>query len=288
MAKLTTLEPSADPKTLLEVLDRDGAAILAGPIPQSVVSAMNEELEPYVQRTGRGRDDFSGRETQRTGALVARTKTCRDLVMHPQVLGLARSFLEPWCSRIVLHLTQSIRLLPGQGRQLLHRDRLAWGGYIPRTIEPQFNTLWALSDFTAENGATRVVPGSHRWPDEQRATPDQITQAEMSQGSVLLYTGSVIHGGGENRSQTPRTGLNITYCLGWLRQEENQYLSCPPHIAKDLDPELQELLGYTQGQYALGYYSDPEGPGEQSDIRPPENALGRAPRKGQTLSITGE
>ena len=103
----------------------------------------------------------------------------------------------------------------------------------------------------------------------------------MSKGSVLLYTGSVIHSGGENSSSLPRTGLNITYCLGWLRQEENQYLSCPPAVARDLPEELQELLGYTMSNYALGYYSEPDpGAGVSSDIRPPEAALGRKPRKG--------
>ena len=99
----------------------------------------------------------------------------------------------------------------------------------------------------------------------------------MSAGSVFLYSGSVLHSGGENRSDMSRLGLNITYCLGWLRQEENQYLSCPPHIAKDLEPELQDLLGYTQGTYALGYYSDPENRFDNFDILPPEMSLGRKP-----------
>jgi ectoine hydroxylase-related dioxygenase (phytanoyl-CoA dioxygenase family) len=99
------------------------------------------------------------------------------------------------------------------------------------------------------------VPGSHRWPWERRAERHEITQAIMTKGSVLLYSGTVVHSGGQNESDSMRLGLNLTYCLGRLRQEENQYLSCPPHIAKDLAPELQELLGYTQGGYALGYYS---------------------------------
>ncbi len=131
-----------------------------------------------------------------------------------------------------------------------------------------------------------MVPGSHRWPWEQRAEAEQIVQAEMSAGSVLLYSGSVLHSGGENRAESARLGLNITYCLGWLRQEENQYLSCPPHIARELEPQLQELLGYTQGNYALGYYSDPEAKDSNSDILPPEMALGRLPRKGQGISLS--
>ncbi len=146
---------------------------------------------------------------------------------------------------------------------------------MPRNIEPQFNTIYALTDFRADNGATRVVPGSNHWDWDKRAEPDQICQAEMSAGSVLMYSGSVVHSGGANNSDEARMGLNITYCLGWLRQEENQYLSCPPEVAKELSPDLQELLGYTMGNYALGYYSDPDGMGERSaGILQPETLLG--------------
>jgi ectoine hydroxylase-related dioxygenase (phytanoyl-CoA dioxygenase family) len=134
-----------------------------------------------------------------------------------------------------------------------------------------------MTDFTAENGATHCVPGSHRWPWERQATPDQFCQAEMSQGSVFFYTGSVLHHGGANHSNAPRLGLNLTYCLGWLRQEENQYLSCPPELAKAFDPKLQELLGYTQGEYALGYYSDPLDQSGTKEVIAPEVRLGRTP-----------
>lgn len=199
--------------------------------------------------------------------------------MHPTITGLAQQFLGPYTDKIQLHLTQVINIQPGQGAQPRHRDRLAWGGYVPPEIEPQFNTLWALTDFTEENGATRVVPGSVKWPTERRATDEETIQAVMKAGSVLLYSGSVIHGGGQNLSDSDRTGINITYCLGWLRTEENQYLSCPPSVAKNLDPDLQEMLGYTMGTYALGYFSDPEGVTEVNDLRPPEFVLDRSPRE---------
>ncbi len=168
---------------------------------------------------------------------------------------------------------------------MFHRDRLAWGNHIPRNIEPQFNTLYALTDFTADNGATRVVPGSNHWDWDRRAGDDEKCQAEMSCGSVLLYSGSVLHSGGENRTETSRMGLNITYCLGWLRQEENQYLSCPPDVAKELSLDLQELLGYTMGNYALGYYSDPSGE-RSAGILQPETALGVKSRNKIDSGIT--
>lgn len=283
---LQTLAPKTSADTINEVLKAEGACIVRDVIDTATVDQMTAEVMPYIENTPMGRDDFVGRSTQRTGALVARTPTCRDLVVNPSMLSAARTFLAPYTERVILHLTQTIYIHPGQGAQPLHRDRLAWGPHIPLTIEPQFNTIWALTDFTTENGATRVVPTSNQWDWEQRAEPSEICQAEMGSGSVLLYTGSVLHSGGENRSSTARLGLNITYCLGWLRQEENQYLSCPPHIAKTLDPELQELLGYTQGNYALGYYSDPESMATKSDILPPEHALGRSPRRGHASSLS--
>ena len=236
-----------DPQTLSEAVARDGAAILTGVLDANDIATVRAELNPHMERSPTG-DDFTGRKTQRTGALVARCPTVRPLVMNKGVIDAANAFLAPYTDRIILHLTQTIYIHPGQGVQPLHRDRLAWGTHIPQSIEPQFNTIWALTDFTAENGATRIVPGSNTWDWERRAEPEDFEQAEMSAGSVLLYSGSVLHSGGENRSTGSRLGLNITYCLGWLRQEENQYLRCPPHIAKDLAPELQELLG---DDYAL-------------------------------------
>lgn len=284
-AQVTVLAPDTPKERIAEVLAAEGAAIVADVLPAAQVAQLTQDLMPHIERTPFG-DDFTGRQTQRTGALVARVPSTRDLVMHPDILAAAETFLAPYTDRIILHLTQTIYIHPKQGAQPLHRDRLAWGGYLPRSVEPQFNTIWALTDFTKENGATRLVPGSNQWPDDQRAQPEQMCQAEMSAGSVLLYSGSVIHSGGENRSAVSRLGLNITYCLGWLRQEENQYLSCPPHIAKELDPQLQELLGYTSGNYALGYYSDPESTEPGRDILPPEMVLGRRPREGLGYSLS--
>ena len=285
---LKYLAPDSSTETILAALDEDGAAVLEDVIDASVVKRMTDEVMPFIETTPMGGDDFVGRKTQRTGALVARTPTCRELIMNASILDAAHAFLGPYTAKIILHLTQTIYIHPGNQAQAIHRDRLAWGKYLPREIEPQFNTIWALTDFTKENGATRCVPGSHRWEWGTQAEDDQIVQAEMSAGSVFLYSGSVLHSGGENRSDESRLGVNLTYCLGWLRQEENQYLSCPPDIAKDLDPKLQELLGYTQGEYALGYFTDPKVDHENYDIMPPEMALGRKPSKGAYIAENSE
>lgn len=277
--RLQYFESDAPLGDVLAAIEQDGGAVLKDAVDAESLTRFQDELAPYQRVAPFGRDGFSGHKTQRTGALIARTPSCHKMVMDGRILKLAHHFLGPYTEKLTVHLTQATNIHPGEVAQTIHRDREAFGTHIPRQIEPQFNTLWAVTDFTAENGATKFVPGSHQWPWDREAAADEIVQAEMSKGSVLLYTGSVLHAGGANQSSEPRLGLNLTYCLAWLRQQENQYLSCPPHVAKDLDEELQELLGYTQGTYGLGYFSDPDGPPAAFDPMVPELALGRGPRK---------
>ncbi len=274
MPTLETLSADTDINTLLAILDRDGALILKDAASADQMAALWQEVKPYVDTTELGGDVFSGHLTTRTGGLVARSAGCRELILNKTIDQLCHEFLHPNCSRHQLHLGQVIRIMPGQTKQAIHRDRWAWGKYL-KGVEPQLNTIWAVSEFTKDNGATQVVPTSSTWPDDHRCTDQEIAYAEMQPGSVLVYTGSVFHGGGENVTDKDRIGINLTYTLGWLRQEENQYLSTPPDIAKDLDPKLQDLIGYTMGSYALGYYTPPEPPGEGPGIVGPEYALGR-------------
>ena len=273
MAELKHFDSTVDVKTITDTLEKDGALILDNVVSADFLAALRAETDPYMEATSNGADDFGGRLTTRTGGLVMRSEKCRALVMDERILEPCNAFLGPYCEKVQLHLTQIIRIRGGQTAQPIHRDRWAWGTHLAH-VEPQFNTIWAITDFTAENGATQVVPGSTKWPDNAEIKPKQITQAEMKAGSVLIYSGSVFHGGGENRSSSDRIGINITYTLGWLRQEENQYLTCPPELAKTLPRELQALVGYSMGQYALGYFTPPGAPGEAPEVVPPEYALG--------------
>ena len=277
---IETLPPDCSVDQVSEAMQRDGACVIRDLLDEETLSRLNADLEPWIDRTETGFDDFGGRLTKRTGGLVARSPETRPLILHPLILEVAGVLLEPFCERIQLHLTQTIAILPGESAQTIHRDRLAWGGYIPASIDPQFNTIWALTDFTEENGATRVIPGSHDWPlDRNPSSRHDGIQVSMTRGSVLCYGGSILHGGEANRSDETRLGLNITYCLSWLRQEENQFLSCPPEIARELPEELTDLLGYTMGNYALGYYAEPKMVEGMPDTLPPEVAIGRMPRK---------
>ena len=272
MLQLQTLPATANTDEILDIISQDGAVILSDVLKLAEIEQFRAELDPFIQATEVGRDRFSGTKTTRTGALIARSAKARDMVMNQKIVKCAETFLAPFCERIQLHLTQVISLKPGQVKQEIHRDRWAWGKRL-HNLEPQFNTIWAMTDFTQNNGATQVVPGSLDWPDDRKAQPEEICQAVMSAGSVLLYTGGVFHGGGENCSTSDRVGVNLTYTLGWLRQEENQYLSCPPEIAQEFSAEMQDMLGYTMGQYAMGYFTPPTGPGEQPECVSPAFAV---------------
>jgi ectoine hydroxylase-related dioxygenase (phytanoyl-CoA dioxygenase family) len=150
-----------------------------------------------------------------------------------------------------------IAIGPGEPAQPIHRDQWAFDFFpFPAGWEVQCNTIWAMHDFTAENGATRVVPGSHRLEDRREFQESDTEPAEMAAGSILFYTGALYHGAGANRSRGVRYGLNITYAVSWLRQEENQYLSVPAEIARELPEPLLRLIGYARGAYALGYVDD--------------------------------
>ena len=273
MTPLQHLPADAESSVIVAAVQQDGAVILDDVLSEAFIAALREETDPYMEHTSNGEDHFAGHHTTRTGGLLVRSEKCRELIEHQTILNPCNEFLAPYCERVQLHLTQIIRIRPGETAQTIHRDRWAWGKHLSH-LEPQFNTIWAITDFTADNGATQVVPGSTQWPDDQEIQPEQIMQAEMKAGSVLVYSGSVFHGGGANTSDQDRIGINITYALGWLRQEENQYLSCPPELAKDLSPTLQGLAGYAMGQYALGYFTPPGAPGEGPEVVPPQYALG--------------
>lgn len=250
------LSSTATGEEIAAVMARDGCVVVDRLVEVDVLDAALDELAPWLEATDLGPDDFSGRSTRRTGGLVGRSATCRELVMHPTVLATAGQVLGHATS-YQLHLTQVIAIGAGEKGQPVHRDQWAFDFFpFPKGYEVQCNTIWAMTDFTAENGATRVIPGSNAYDDGLRLTEADTEPAEMTKGSVLLYTGSLYHGGGANRSEATRTGLNITYNVSWLRQEENQYLSVPLEVARDLPVDLLRLMGYARGAYALGYVDD--------------------------------
>ncbi len=254
--KVEHLPNSATGEQVCEILSRDGAVVVDSVLSAEEMDQVAGDLRPWIDKTPMGPDMFSGKNTRRTGALVARSQKCRDLVMHPLALAACRTFLAHATS-FQLHLTQVIAIGPGEPAQTIHRDQWAFDFFsFPKGYEVQCNTIWAMTDFTECNGATRVIPGSNQFDDKLRFKEEDTIPAEMTKGSVLFYSGSVYHGGGANRSGQTRMGINITYNLSWLRQEENQYLAVPLEIARTLPLDLLRLMGYQRGAYALGYVGD--------------------------------
>ena len=271
-------------ETILEILDEDAGLIIDNFLSDQNLESIKNDLKPYLNVTRNGQDEFTGFETKRVGALMARSKTCQDLALDPLINQMAESFLGPHCESYQLHFTSAIQIGPGESSQILHRDRGVWGGYIPRKIETQFSTVWAINDFTKENGATQVVPGSHKWHKDREPLPEEIAYAEMKAGSVFIYTGSVLHGGGTNVTEQPRLGVFLHYAPSWLRQEENQYLSCPPEVAKGFSPELRSLIGYSKGGYVLGFFTDPEDKEGRLESVSPEKLFGESKDQYESLA----
>lgn len=250
-----TLAADSSPKDIAKVLSDDGAVILTGLATGETMDRITAELEPWLAETDSGASDFLGQATRRVGALIARSPTARELIAHPVILNVLDLTLGDHASTYQVDLTQVIDIGPGETAQDLHRDQWSFDNFpFPMGFEAEIGTMWAVTDFTEELGATRVVVGSNRWEENpQEIDPALSVAAEMEKGSVLLYTGSVYHGGGANTTERRRVGMNVGYSLGWLRQEENQYLACPPDIARELPEGLLRLMGYQRGAFGLGY-----------------------------------
>lgn len=259
MQRLQHLDGSSSLEDISEILDRDGCVVIEGLLPVSTSDRVAQELETFFCDAEFGRGGFVGFRTKRLGSILRKSGSAVQLLAAPTVVSAMERLLGPWCERIQLNLTQAISIHPGEGAQILHRDDELFPCRA-FTGELMANAMWALSDFTDENGATQVVPGSHLWPRERVAEPHEVVSAVMPRGSVLIYRGSLIHAGGANRSSMPRNGVIFGYNLGWLRQGENQYLAYPPEVARFFRPEVQQLIGYTVHRPNLGLYecNDPQ------------------------------
>jgi ectoine hydroxylase-related dioxygenase (phytanoyl-CoA dioxygenase family) len=240
-----------------------GAVIIERLADPDLCDRLLAELQPWLAKTPAGADDFTGRNTRRTGALLTRCPSSVAMVAHPLILDVVDQTLWPKKTTFQLHLTQSIAIGPGSPAQMIHRDQWCFDFFpFPADVDVEVSSIWALEDFTEENGATRVVPDSHRLPNGVRFTLEESSPAEMPRGSVVLYLGSTFHGGGANNSDRVRIGINVDYVLGWLRQEENQYLSYTLDEVRGFPERVQRLVGYEAGAYALGYIDGGRSPME--------------------------
>ncbi|WGJ15120.1 phytanoyl-CoA dioxygenase family protein [Methylocapsa sp. D3K7] len=257
-ASVQRITANTDIDEAVSIMNRDGAVIISGLLSRETYRDLRNELDPDFEKADFCKGLFYGELTKRTHSLAAKSKTCRTMIMLPQIVGIMNQILGPFCDKIQLNLTQGIQIWPGERPQVVHRDDALFP-FEHKPFEFMINAMWAYSEFTKENGATIVIPGSHNWEDKARLPKvEEATQAEMAPGEVLVYVGSLLHCGGANYSKLPRTGVVMSYCLGWLRQSENQYFAAPPEIGKYFDKELQDMLGYCVQRPNLGMYEGTE------------------------------
>jgi ectoine hydroxylase-related dioxygenase (phytanoyl-CoA dioxygenase family) len=256
------LSAGTSPALIAQALDEAGCVVVTGLISEDDRNAVRTELAPHMAKARVVQDDdpsdFYPGLTRRTSALVARSPAAGKLVLDQTSLSLCDHFLTPNSEYgYQLHVSAALEVGPGARRQILHREHDSFTFFDHPRPNLIVASMWAVTDFRADNGATLIVPGSHRWPERRQATEDEILAAEMPAGSVLYWLGGTLHGAGANTADDWRYGVILTYSLGWLRQEENQYLDVPPAVARDLPEELRHIIGYRMYD-ALGFSSDGE------------------------------
>lgn len=250
---LERLDRSADITAICAALRRSGAVVVENILTAAQLAALNADLDRIVAATLPGLRhptmdamvEFYGQRTIRFDGLPAKSPTFLEAMLLPQLTGAADRFLLPNCLDYLFNTGQLIEIHPGESAQRLHRDEDAWNFVPAPRPQLEVEAMFALTDFTPENGATHVVPGSHAWPLDRRPQDHDIVQAAMPAGSALIYLGSTIHGGGANVTQdTKRRGMFLGYVVGWLRTEENSFLTVPIEAVRGMPKRIQELLGY--------------------------------------------
>jgi ectoine hydroxylase-related dioxygenase (phytanoyl-CoA dioxygenase family) len=252
-ATVPRLAASASTEDVVAALREHGAVIVEGVLDADLLARFNAEIEPLLEQVSPDRtylnpaiDYFYGKRVRQITGVATRSRIfAEEVLCHPFYAGICDTILGPSCARYQLNVAQVMDRGPGADRQIFHRDEDVWI-HLPRPhAEVQLASVIALVDFTRELGATVVVPGSHQWERGRLPEPEELAYAEMPAGSAVVYLGSTIHAGGEN--STPdrwRRGMHMSFVVGWLRTEDNNYLSTPPEVARTLSRRAQELLGY--------------------------------------------
>lgn len=220
-------------------LMRDGYVVLESLLDERGIAELKHAAAMHLAHTGR--NSFEGLRTQRVYDVLSKTRALDSLAEHPRVLALLDRLLLP---NYLLSQAQIINILPGSPAQMLHHDDGAYP--IPRPRPPLgAATVWAIDEFTEDNGATAVIPGSHLWNADRKPVPGEAQACAMPAGSAVLFLGTLWHGGGENRSARPRLAATCQYCEPWLRQQENFLLEITRDVASGLSENLLRMIGYS-------------------------------------------
>ena len=258
MRALPALASTAGVSEVNAAIDEVGAVIVDGLIDPTVLDRLRDDLTPWVDATPAGSrsgdsewEGFHGRNTVRVNGIATKTSMFTDICLNETILGVADRRLIPDGGATQISDTQLIAIGPGEPAQYLHRDQTGWpwfNQFLPNGPEITVIAMLAVTDCTVDNGATRIVPGSHLLADSDDLF-DQATSipAEMAAGSVLLFSGKTIHGGGANHTSDQwRHALHVGYLLGWLRPEEAHAFAVPAPVGAALPRRAQELLGFAE------------------------------------------
>jgi ectoine hydroxylase-related dioxygenase (phytanoyl-CoA dioxygenase family) len=252
-ASISRLAAGTPTEHVVTGLREHGAVVVEGVLAPDLVGRFNEEIDPILEQVSPDRsylnpaiDYFYGNRVRQITGMAARSRIfAEEILCHPFYAEICDAILGPNCSRYQLNVAQVMDRGPGAEQQLLHRDEDVWIHLARPHAEVQLASVIALVDFSAELGATVVVPGSHRWERGRQPEPEELACAEMPAGSAVVYLGSTIHAGGRNSTADCwRRGMHMSFVVGWLRTEDNNYLSTPPDVARTLPRRSQELLGY--------------------------------------------
>lgn len=241
--------------SLIEAVITDGVVIVEDLLDPGLLGRFNAELDPLLQHAALGDRrsfindavaHFFGPRTRHVTGIAGKSRVfAEELIVHPTYLSACDAVLGPNCADYVVNLAQVLDRGPGSEQQILHRDEDVWVHLRRPHGHIQLSSVVALVDFTAENGATVVAPGSHLWEPGRAPVPRELVPAEMAAGSAVIYVGATMHAGGENRTADVwRRGMHLSYCVGWLRTEENQCLTTPLDVVRSLPRRNQELLGF--------------------------------------------
>lgn len=244
--------PNAADAIATQLLDQ-GYSVVPDAMAIEAVASLADDLCPVFERTPLSKGAFYGSNTKRFHGLLARSDHMAAFVLQPVILEAVQSVLGSHCDNVQLNLTQAIEILPGGDAQPPHRDQDMWPVHSPG-VEYLVNVMWPFTPYRASNGATILWPGSHRRQDEILIADDEAIAIEMDPGAALLFLGSTLHAGGQNRRPVPRRGMIVSYSLGWLKPYELPWLAYPPELARGFAPELAALAGYQAHRPNLGTY----------------------------------
>jgi ectoine hydroxylase-related dioxygenase (phytanoyl-CoA dioxygenase family) len=235
----------------IEAVQRDGYTIVENAIAPDLVGALADALARLERDLGAkpAMNGFEGHRTVRIYNLLAHGAPFDAVPTHPAVLPIVEGVLDPEC---LISSLSSIAIDPGETEQPIHADDMVIPLEKPHA-PIVCNSMWALTDFTEANGATRLVPKTHRSQNPEYGAKYETIAAEMPKGSVLIWDGALWHGGGANHTGQRRTGIAMNYCAGFIRQQENQQLGVPPELARSFPPRLQQLMGYGVYRGLIGH-----------------------------------